>query len=397
MSDEMKHIPVAYPTVEDGLDSASHLGKAALGIEDVARNVLIAHSWVAGGTGLGQVFPPNAVTGTGKVEFTAEEKAALEAFASMKAEDRAKIDWMAFLKVILPLILKLLGCVLVFAVLVGTAYAQQAPRPPQAPMPPQATITELAGFPDAQIDKAVDTFLLNQPQAPRPAPAPKKASECKECENCAPGTETQAPVRKIRRPSVDERGLPTKFVSSGGYLDAYREAIRTGKPLITWVGGNFCERCVADSKNEFVHAFVDRWPETGAKDTVDAPATVIGIPTGGIVARVATVSRWIVGDDTFGHVPSARRAIFNWREGRRMTSDDGWSVQHFTDGSARWPGGMAMAGSSGWSSGGGGMSMKSMGGMSGGGSMMRSAPMMRQAPMRTGGMKMSRGGCAGGG
>lgn len=92
------------------------------------------------------------------------------------------------------------------------------------------------------------------------------------------------------------------------YADAHRDSLRTGKPLLVWVGGNFCNRCVEDSREEFLHVFVDDWQ--GQK----GPATILLVPADdGHLYRAATVTKWTVGSRDWGHIPSARRLLADWR------------------------------------------------------------------------------------
>lgn len=113
-----------------------------------------------------------------------------------------------------------------------------------------------------------------------------------------------AAVSETRLPD----SCPTCEDAPAAYRDAYNAALRSGKPMIVWVGGNFCERCVNDSKNEFVHHFVDDgW------EGVKGPATVVAVPHGDKLYRAGTVNRWTVGSSDWGHVPSARRVTSEWR------------------------------------------------------------------------------------
>lgn len=102
------HIPVAYPTLEEGLHSVQHLGRHAIGAESLSRNVIIAHAWIAAGTGLSEVFPPDGPMGS--ADLTEDEKAALADFAAMKAGNMEfnPERWKKILSIVLPLILKLL-------------------------------------------------------------------------------------------------------------------------------------------------------------------------------------------------------------------------------------------------------------------------------------------------
>lgn len=102
------------------------------------------------------------------------------------------------------------------------------------------------------------------------------------------------------------------------YPEAVKLSLATGKPLIVWVGGDVCERCVRESASDFVHVFVSEFPG------VTAPALVVAVredmtTTVGSAAAlswVETVDWWIEGDKQFGHVPTVRGAIARWRERR---------------------------------------------------------------------------------
>jgi hypothetical protein len=118
----------------------------------------------------------------------------------------------------------------------------------------------------------------------------------------------EQPADQLTWVAVEEKLEPKKLT----YEDAYRLAMKTEKPLLVWVGGNFCERCVQDSENDFVHCFVDEFP--GAIN----PSIVVAVKDGDKLERVGDVQWWIVGDKEFGHIPSVRTAIRNWRE-RRAT------------------------------------------------------------------------------
>lgn len=116
MSEPVGHVTVPYPLVEDGVHSVTHLAKAAAKVEILSASEAAAHAWVVVGVGLSQVMPLPK-------ECPAELQAA---FAALPVD---KIDWKELLKTILPLILKLLACVVLMVGLVGFAEAV----PPQAP------------------------------------------------------------------------------------------------------------------------------------------------------------------------------------------------------------------------------------------------------------------------
>ncbi len=111
------------------------------------------------------------------------------------------------------------------------------------------------------------------------------------------------------------------------YAAAYAESLRTGKPLIVWCGGNFCSRCVEDSRGEFLHAFVDSWH--GQR----GPATVLLVPgEDGHMYRAATVTRWTVGSRDWGHIPSARRLLADWRARAKQGNKAPLTLLNFGDG-----------------------------------------------------------------
>src|SRR5258708_1311751 len=79
------------------------------------------------------------------------------------------------------------------------------------------------------------------------------------------------------------------------YAQAHAKALASGKPLMGWVGGDFCPACVQSSATEFVHFF------TPSYEGVTAPAIVVGVVDDGQLIRAGEVTWWIVGDREFGH------------------------------------------------------------------------------------------------
>jgi hypothetical protein len=154
------------------------------------------------------------------------------------------------------------------------------------------------------------------------------------------------------------------FFSGGqggaAYAEARRRALAENKPLVVWVGGGdaLCPACMHTLGGEAVHHVAESFPDTPAS------ALVVAVPEGGDLFRVATITRWVTGDPTWGHVPSVRRALRNWRE-RRVTTEGGWSLDAPTAPPAPARG----------------VSMASWGGMGGG---------MRTGPLR----RTARGGCS---
>lgn len=119
---------------------------------------------------------------------------------------------------------------------------------------------------------------------------------------------------------------------STDWAGASREALELNRPLIVWIGGNFCDRCVRDSKNEFVHLFVDSgWGGNRG------PATAIYVPqSDGYLYRIATVTRWTVGSHDWGHIPSARRLVHEWTRRAAQGSTAPLPLLQL-DGSWGWP------------------------------------------------------------
>jgi type IV pilus biogenesis protein CpaD/CtpE len=100
--------------------------------------------------------------------------------------------------------------------------------------------------------------------------------------------------------------------------DGVATAIARGKPLLIWVGGNFCPNCVNQSKSEFVHCFVDRYQD------VKAPAVVVAIPDEkdhhALDLWWVTTVPGAAGDGTGRHLQAVRRALAAWRAGKRTTT-----------------------------------------------------------------------------
>jgi hypothetical protein len=106
-----------------------------------------------------------------------------------------------------------------------------------------------------------------------------------------------------------------------GYPEARAKALAEGKPLVVWAGTGdvVCPACMAQLA-ECVHHLTPTFPGV-AGNTI-----VVAVPDGqGGLDRVADITQWTTGSPDFGHVPSVRRALRNWRE-RRAVVRGGWSV-----------------------------------------------------------------------
>lgn len=112
--------------------------------------------------------------------------------------------------------------------------------------------------------------------------------------------------------------------SHGTYEAAAARAIRENLPLVVWAGNGdtICPPCVERLRDEAVHFMGGAYPGVGN-------ALVVQIPENGQLWTVSTITQWITGDQTYGHVPSIRRAIRAWRERRHVTTS-GWSMEPAT-------------------------------------------------------------------
>ena len=111
------------------------------------------------------------------------------------------------------------------------------------------------------------------------------------------------------------------------YSEAHRAALETGRPMVVWVGGNFCERCVEDSKEEFVHHFADPgW------NGVRGPATVVYVPHNRELHLAGTVTNWVVGSAKWGHLASVRTVVAEWRQQVKSGDDRPLRLLNYGDG-----------------------------------------------------------------
>jgi hypothetical protein len=105
------------------------------------------------------------------------------------------------------------------------------------------------------------------------------------------------------------------------YAEAYALALKRGKPLVVWVGGNFCKQCVRDSAKDFVHYFTDE-PSAFGPD-LPVPSILVYVPEAGGLPNAGVIDWWIEGDAEFGHLASIRNAIRRWRERRLAAREAG--------------------------------------------------------------------------
>mgnify|MGYP001582718057 CR=1 FL=1 len=92
------------------------------------------------------------------------------------------------------------------------------------------------------------------------------------------------------------------------YAEARERSLRTGLPLVVWVGEAVCPGCVQRTKEEYVHWVTQSFPDT-PKD-----ALVVGIPQGGDLIRIGTMTAW-----PDGHLTTIAKALDLWRTHRQTT------------------------------------------------------------------------------
>lgn len=93
------------------------------------------------------------------------------------------------------------------------------------------------------------------------------------------------------------------------YAEAHARALTEGKPLVVWSGAAVCPACVHDTEGEFVNY-------VGVVPGLAPDAVSVYVPEGGTLHAAGDVAWWMTGDRTFGHVPSVRRILANWRANR---------------------------------------------------------------------------------
>lgn len=87
------------------------------------------------------------------------------------------------------------------------------------------------------------------------------------------------------------------------YNSAYAQAVKTGKPLLVWVGDARCDRCTKATMAEFVHHRASSFYGS------TQPRVVVSLPKNGELIWIGDVTNWITGDPVFGHIPSTKRLI----------------------------------------------------------------------------------------
>lgn len=343
----MSHIPVAYPSVQDGFHCAQHLIRHVTGAEELPQPQLIAHAWNLAGAGLGAAFPlddDSAVGAAKAAKITAADKKVLERFAAKGEEMRAAggatraIDWKQFfdiakvaLSILQKIVQKTTVCLIACLLVAGTARAQQFDIKPAQPAPPAFVITQ-GRLPAPDLDALKrDMDRINREAEEleaarqrslsfRPAADRGTAPTTTHCENgCC--DEKAGPAHGPARKAVGQGETLLAAINGGRgelpWRDVARLSLQSRKPVLEWVGDELCPRCVDDTKGEFLHFFT---PGRGGK------SVVVWLPGGdGEHYRVGTLTKWVEGSPKWGHAASARKVLKAWNEGRPTTLD-GWAA-----------------------------------------------------------------------
>jgi hypothetical protein len=363
MSEELGHVPVEYPSVEDGMHAVRHVISHAVGNEELAKEVLIANSWVALGAGLSMAFPIGVTPEEAEVEdaphsaekpvkITAQERKVLEQFQAAveeKKQGRAAPDWKKLAKMAMEILMKFLCLMLVLGLVTGTASAQQFDIEPPKPVftITQGKVDKIEGL-RKELDKIEDGIKKLEadranagrgfPSPNVPAPADKLSREFdKWASDLAPSRPAPDATRggngECKDGSCcDEKGGPsheasrqgnTAFASAVngrsddtglGWADAKRLALQQRKPLLKWVGDDLCPRCVDDTKGEFVHTF--------AKHDANYPQRSVAVMlpgSDGYLYEIGVLTGWTEGSAKWGHAASVRKMVKAFNEGRPTT------------------------------------------------------------------------------
>ena len=92
------------------------------------------------------------------------------------------------------------------------------------------------------------------------------------------------------------------------YAEARERALRTGLPLVVWVGEALCPGCVQRTKEEYVHWVTASFPDT-PKD-----ALVVAVVERGDLVRIGTMTQW-----PEGHLTTVAKALDLWRTHKQTT------------------------------------------------------------------------------
>lgn len=106
--------------------------------------------------------------------------------------------------------------------------------------------------------------------------------------------------------TYDETPLPRT------YAEARAQSLRTGLPLVVWVGNAVCPVCVQRTRGQYVHWVTDSFPDT-PKD-----ALVVGVQDGGDLTRIGTMTAW-----PDGHITTINKALDLWRTHKQVTDQRG--------------------------------------------------------------------------
>jgi hypothetical protein len=252
-----------YPTTEQGLHSVRYVIQHSIGAEKLSNEELINHCWVGLGSGLAMGFPVDE--GFGNIQISDEHRQILEEHTNSIQEGRSShIDGKKLLKTLLAILQQLLVAVIIILGLCSTVQAQQF------------EIRPAFDIQYAKLEKQIE----------------KQEEICKD-------------------------GCCKEELS---FNEAKTLAKKSKKPLLTWVGGNFCPRCVDDTKNEFVHTFLDK-----LDDQPDRSVAVWLPGSDGWLYRIGIMTKWVEGSREWGHAASVRKMIRAYNE-NRVTTLEGWAA-----------------------------------------------------------------------
>lgn len=96
------------------------------------------------------------------------------------------------------------------------------------------------------------------------------------------------------------------------YEQAHAESLASGRPLVVWQGSAVCPACVQNTADEFVHCVTSNLEGTNPN------SVTIYVPENGTLQTAGEVTWWVTSDKTYGHIPSVRRILANWRANRTM-------------------------------------------------------------------------------
>lgn len=119
-----------------------------------------------------------------------------------------------------------------------------------------------------------------------------------------------AELDKLRSPDPDLGPESTALT----YAQARLKSLRTGKPLIVWIGESICPECIGHNAEEFVHFVAQSHPQ------FPADSLTVSVPVNGQSLMAGQVRHW-----PDGHLPTVRMILRKWDAlpaGQRKTIGD---------------------------------------------------------------------------